>query len=72
MDEVFRIIYPVVSFTEAPTCPHHHPHLGSSGPVKHKHGERGIWEANERRGTLDELTDLITSEYTVSPAFADD
>lgn len=41
MDEVFRIIYPrvLVVLTEAPTCPRLHPHLGSSGPVKHKQGE---------------------------------
>lgn len=63
----------LVSFTEAPTCPRLHPHLCSSGPVKHKHRESGIWDGKERRGTLDELTNLITSEYTVSPlAFADD
>lgn len=70
-----QIIYPgvLVSFTEAPTCPRLHPHLCSSGPVKHKHRESGIWDGKERRGTLDELTNLITSEYTVSPlAFADD
>lgn len=45
VDEVLRIIYPrvLVSFTEASTCPRLHPHLGSSGPVKHKHRESGIW-----------------------------
>lgn len=67
MDEDSRIIYLVVSFAEAPTCPRLHPHLGSSGPVKHKHRESGIWEGNESRATLDELTDLITSVYTASP-----
>lgn len=71
MDQVLGIISPVVSLTEA--CPRLHPHLGSSGPVKHKHRRRGIWEGNERRGTLDELANLITSEYTVSlPDFTDD
>lgn len=73
VDEVFGIVYPVVSLAEAPTCPCLHPHLGSSGPVKHKHRLSWIWEGNERQGTFDELTDLITSEYVVSPlAFADD
>lgn len=64
VDEVFGFLCPILSFTEAPTCPRLHPHLGSSGPVKHKHREGGIWGGHERRGTL-ELTDLITSEYTV-------
>lgn len=50
VDEVFGIIYPVVSLAEAPTCPRLHPHLGSSGPVKHKHRLSWIWEGNERRG----------------------
>ena len=67
MDEVLWKFYPVVSFAEGPTCPPIHPHLGSSGPVKHKHRERGIWEENERRGALDELTDLIPFEDIVSP-----
>ncbi len=39
VDEVSGNIYPVVPFTEAPTCPRLHPHLGSSGPVKQKHRE---------------------------------
>ncbi|TWW71809.1 Mitochondrial 2-oxodicarboxylate carrier [Takifugu flavidus] len=46
---------------EAPTCPHLHPHMGSSGPVKQNHWKRGILEGNERRSTLDEPTDLLNS-----------
>lgn len=34
MDKGFGIIYPDVLFPDAPACPHLHPHLGSSGPVK--------------------------------------
>lgn len=56
-------------FTEAPTCPHLHPHMGTSGPVKRK---RGILEANERTSTLDEPTDPIatsTGVYCISACF---
>lgn len=41
MDEVFKIIYPIVlvSFTEAPTCPRLH--LCSAGLIKRKPGGSG-------------------------------
>lgn len=73
VDEVFGIIYPVVSLAEAPTCPRLHPHLGSSGPVKHKHRLSWIWEGNERRGDFWWTHRSQHSEYVVSPlTFADD
>lgn len=65
MGKVFGIIYPDGSFPDAPTCPHPHPHLGSSGPVKQNLWKRWILDRNERRGTLDEPTDLITTSTGV-------
>lgn len=66
MDKVFGIIYPDVVFPDAPTCPHLHPHLGSSGPVKQNPWERWIMDRNGRRSTLDEPTDLSPQICAVS------
>lgn len=72
MDKVFGIIYPDVLFPDTPACPHLHPHLGSSGPVKQNLCKRWILGGNERRSTPDEPTDLITTStgvYCISAWF---
>lgn len=65
MDKGFGIIYPDVLFPDAPACPHLHPHLGSSGPVKQNLWKRWILDGNKRRGPLAEPTDLITTSAGV-------
>lgn len=65
MDKVFGILYPDVLFPDAPTCPHLHPHLGRSGPVKENLWKRWILDGNEGRSTLDEPTDLTTTSTGV-------
>lgn len=71
-DKVFGVLYPDVLFPDAPTRPHLHPHLGSSGPVKQNLWQRWIMDRNERRSTLDEPTDAIatsTGVYCISACF---